>query len=166
MAHGHNAEEKLNILYEDSLKDMRDLTTRMEAVATTLVTVANSINNRTSVLGDKNEKLLMSQVTEITAAVHGLKQMDDGISAAVSSRVNKLLSPVIVQMRIQVEALSEKDRDAASYFVRANETQVAIGKAQEDTGKVQEAMVNKLTAVAVIFGALIIVAFAAGRWLH
>lgn len=67
---GHTEEEKIKILYEDSLKDIRDLASRMEVIATTISTAADGVTKRQIILQRQNESLLIEHVNDIKEAVN------------------------------------------------------------------------------------------------
>lgn len=128
---------------------------RTEEVANLVIEAAQLVNKSKTVLHRQNEAFLMDKVKEITAAVAELRAMQGPIQDAASRQV----APLVEQMNRQVQTLAEKDTYAAKFM---NQTKGLL----EETGKAQESMINKLTAIAVLCSILIVAGFAAGRWLH
>ena len=69
---GHTSEEKINILYEDSLADIRDLTKRMEGVSTRIAAAADAVGRGQIILHKQNETLLTGHINDIKVAVDRL----------------------------------------------------------------------------------------------
>lgn len=67
---GHTSEEKIKILYEDSLSEIRDLAGRMEVIATTISTAADGVTKRQIIMQRQNESLLIDHVNDVKEAVN------------------------------------------------------------------------------------------------
>jgi hypothetical protein len=65
---GHSTEEKIKILYEDSLRDIRNLTIKIEKVAQAITAASDQMANGKSLLRAENEQLLLGAVSEIKTA--------------------------------------------------------------------------------------------------
>lgn len=77
---GHSAEEKIKILYEDSLADIRDLTGRMETMTAAVMAAAEKVNNEKSIL-------------------HGqIVGLENNMSAAIINQTHTLLQPVLASI--------------------------------------------------------------------
>lgn len=93
---GHTEEEKIKILYEDSLKDIRDLASRMEVIATTISTAADGVTKRQIILQRQNESLLIEHVNDIKEAVNRV--------AAIKTNVaNENIPPLQPTMPIDLQ---------------------------------------------------------------
>lgn len=69
---GHTSEEKIKILYEDSLADIRALTDKIESAAVKVAEVANSVGEKKALL-TRSEKSLTEQIEKIKSAVDKTK---------------------------------------------------------------------------------------------
>ncbi len=80
----HSAEEKIKILYEDSLRDIRQLTERLEVAVKTLANTKSAISSST-------EYQLAESVKQIEKLAISISTSKEGIEAAASSVVKELL---------------------------------------------------------------------------
>jgi hypothetical protein len=85
---GHTSEEKINILYEDSLADIRDLTKRMEGVSTRIAAAADAVGRGQIILHKQNEALLTGHINDIKKAVDRLTSIEtEAVNTAAASDV-------------------------------------------------------------------------------
>jgi hypothetical protein len=87
---GHSAEEKIKILYEDSLADIRDLTGRMESMTDAVVAAAEKVNSGKSILHSQNEKFL-SDVNKVLVAVEKIAKQNAAEKSVISNAVHEVL---------------------------------------------------------------------------
>lgn len=115
---GHSAEEKIKILYEDSLREIRELTQKLEGTGKAVEAAANLISERERVLRTENERLLIGAVGEVKKSVEQIIGVQDNINrAAVSAALDLLQSkggPIN-----QIENLVIKQQEALGWLNRA-----------------------------------------------
>ncbi len=107
---GHSSEEKLKILYEDSLREIRELTDRMEAMSQSNAETAKFIVEVKNNLLAENEQLLMGAIVEIKNAVAQIVGAQINIIHSASNTVHVLLNGkggVIQQQEYLVNQLHE-----------------------------------------------------------
>ena len=80
----HTAEEKIKILYEDSLRDIRQLTERLEAAVKILASTKSAISSST-------EHQLAQSIIQIEKLAVSISTNKSGIEKAASSVVKSLL---------------------------------------------------------------------------
>ncbi len=80
----HTAEEKIKILYEDSLRDIRELTERLEAAVKTLASTKSAISSST-------EYQLAESIKRIEILATSISTSKLGMETAASSVVKELL---------------------------------------------------------------------------
>ena len=80
----HTAEEKIKILYEDSLRDIRQLTERLEAAVKILASTKSAISSST-------EHQLAQSIIQIEKLADSISTNKSGIEKAASSVVKSLL---------------------------------------------------------------------------
>lgn len=80
----HTAEEKIKILYEDSLRDIRQLTERLEAAVKTLASTKSAISSST-------EYQLAQSIKQIEILATSISTNKEGIEAAASNVAKDLL---------------------------------------------------------------------------
>lgn len=116
----HSAEEKIKILYEDSLREIRELTAKLERVAQAVTAAANSINNGKTILRAENEKLLLEAVGAIRVAVEQIAGVQANITSAAAQEARAVLlgneGPVA-----KLDALVRQQREALGWLNRAAE---------------------------------------------
>lgn len=122
MGQGHSTEEKLQIMYEDSLRDIRDLATRMESVAGTINVAVNEFNKGKAGLRAENEKILMATIAEIKSTANQMSGVQENIASAAANAARAILlgdgGPVQQLndlVRQQNEALGWLNRAAEMY---------------------------------------------------
>jgi hypothetical protein len=120
---GHTAEEKIKILYEDSLADIRELTGRMESFSATVVAAAEKVSNGKSILHGQNEQLLIDQVKKIKEAVGQIVGLENNMSAAIVNQTHTLLQPVLASIEAVARRLNEKDSIAIAALRKTSDTQ-------------------------------------------
>lgn len=86
----HTAEEKIKILYEDSLRDVRDLTNRMESMTATLVAATETVTSGKNILFRQNEQLL-NDINEIKKAAGKIASQNGAKKEDVSAAVHEIL---------------------------------------------------------------------------
>lgn len=121
----YTEEEKIKILYEKSLGDVRDLTNKMEAVANTITAAVNLISNEKTVLRAENEKLLVGAVKEIKDSVEQIAGVQANITSAAANAAREVLigddgpvNKLEYLVRQQHEALGWLNR-AANYYEKS-----------------------------------------------
>jgi len=77
---GHTSEEKIKILYEDSLGEIRDLAGRMEVIANTISNAADGVTKRQIILQRQNESLLNGHVNDIKEAVNRIAAIETNVA--------------------------------------------------------------------------------------
>lgn len=87
---GHSSEEKIKILYEDSLNDIRDLTNRMESMSSAVVSAAEKVAQGKTDLVRQREQF-MNDVGTIKEAVVKIAGKNDAGKAEVSEAVHEIL---------------------------------------------------------------------------
>lgn len=87
---GHSSEEKIKILYEDSLNDIRDLTNRMESMSSAVVSAAEKVAQGKTDLVRQREQL-MNDVDTIKEAVVKIACKNGVGKAEVSAAVHEIL---------------------------------------------------------------------------
>jgi len=87
---GHSSEEKIKILYEDSLNDIRDLTSRMESMVPAVVSAAEKVAQGKTDLARQREQF-MNDVGTIKEAVVKIAGKNDAGKAEVSAAVHEIL---------------------------------------------------------------------------
>ena len=87
----HSAEEKIKILYEDSLREIRELAAKLDGVAQTVTAAANFINNGKTVLRAENEKLLLRAVGNIQSTVEQITGVQTNIAEATANAAKAIL---------------------------------------------------------------------------
>lgn len=80
----HTAEEKIKILYEDSLRDIRQLTERLEIAVKTLASTKSAISSST-------EYQLAQSIKQIESLAISISTSREGIETAASTVVKDLL---------------------------------------------------------------------------
>lgn len=95
---GHTAEEKIKILYEDSLSDIRELTGRMELMTAAVVAAAQEVNNGKTILHKQNENFLMQQIAAVRAAADDLLGMQEAVQIAAVRHANTAITPLYEQV--------------------------------------------------------------------
>ena len=80
----HTAEEKIKILYEDSLRDIRQLTERLEAAVKILASTKSAISSST-------EHQLAQSIIQIEKLADSISTNKSGIEKAACSVVKSLL---------------------------------------------------------------------------
>ena len=107
---GHSSEEKLKILYEDSLREIWELAGRMEAMSKSNAEAANLIVEVKNNLRVENEQLLMGAAAEIKNAVAQFIGTQNNINNSASNTVRVILNSkggVIQQLESLVNRLHE-----------------------------------------------------------
>lgn len=117
---GHSAEEKIKILYEDSLREIRALTQKLEVTAKAVETAANSISEREKVLRTENERLLVGAIVEVKKSVDQIVGVQDNINKAAVSAVLELLQSKGGPIN-HIENLVIKQREALGWLNRATQ---------------------------------------------
>jgi hypothetical protein len=154
---GHSAEEKIKILYEDSLKDIHELTGRMETMTEMVVIAAKTVANGKTVLHKQNEAFLMDRIKEITTAVAELRGMESAMQLAVKNQADVVIKPLVDSLSEQVKQLTKKDTFAMRFMQKTEAT-------QEKTDATQEKMASSIKIITISFVILIVLAYIAGRF--
>ena len=94
---GHTSEEKIKILYEDSLGEIRDLASRMEVIANTITAASDGVTKRQIILQRQNESLLIGHVNDIKEAVDRVVAIE--INAAKES-IHLLQSTMPIDLQV------------------------------------------------------------------
>jgi len=115
---GHSAEERIKILYEDSLQEIRELTNRMEAIATSITAAANQINNGKTVMRAESEKLLVKAVEEIKIAVQQVIGVQANIGSSAAHAAREVLLGDAGPLK-KLDYLVMKQREALAWINRA-----------------------------------------------
>lgn len=87
---GHSSEEKIKILYEDSLREIRELSNRITAVGKVVAAAANQLDKRETILREDNERLLLETVETLKVSVNEV--------IGVQESVNKTATKVVVEL--------------------------------------------------------------------
>jgi hypothetical protein len=145
---GHSAEEKIKILYEDSLKDIHELTGRMETMTEMVVVAAKTVANGKTVLHKQNEAFLMDRIKEITTAVAELRGMESAMQLAVKNQADVVIKPLVDSLSEQVKELTKKDTFAMNFMKKTEAT--------------QEKMASNIKIITISFVILIVLAYVAG----
>jgi hypothetical protein len=118
---GHSAEEKIKILYEDSLQDIRELTAKMEAIAMAISAATTELKSGKSVIRAETERLLIDAVKEIKGAVQQIVDVQGDLNSTAANSAQSLLAEPLKKLdylvRKQVEALGWMNR-AANFYER------------------------------------------------
>lgn len=88
---GHTTEEKLKILYEDSLRDIRSIASQMQKVAAEISAAANLVVTARSAILSENEKLLRSAVADIRAEAARIGAFEANVATAAASAARSVL---------------------------------------------------------------------------
>lgn len=115
---GHSAEEKIKILYEDSLREIRELAQKLDETGKTVAAAANLISERERVLRTENEKLLVGAVIEVKKSVDQIIGVQQDINKAAVSAALELLQSKGGPIN-QIDNLVIKQREALGWINRA-----------------------------------------------
>jgi hypothetical protein len=89
---GHSSEEKLKILYEDSLREIKELAVRMEDTGNSVVVAADIVKKTKFNLHSENERLLIDAIREIKASVNRIIGVQENINKTVANAALTLLT--------------------------------------------------------------------------
>lgn len=89
---GHTSEEKLKILYEDSLRDIRGLAKSMEAIASSLSGTAELIARGKSVIRAENERILLQAVNDVRNTAANIIVVRDSLNETAANTVRVLMT--------------------------------------------------------------------------
>ena len=105
----YSEEEKIKILYEDSLQEIRKVVNQIESVAAIIVAAADTVAGGKQILHSRNEKFLMDQVKHITDATRELRDYEGVMQKSVQLHTTALLSPLVEVMASHIKKLHDKD---------------------------------------------------------
>lgn len=118
----YTEEEKIKILYEQSLKDIRDVVARIESVAGTVAATTRSLKAHEADAHAKSAMALSHASAQIQEAVQRLVGIEDGMQTAAATAARNLLlgdnAPVPLLERLvrrQHESLGWLNRAAERY---------------------------------------------------
>lgn len=86
----HSAEEKIKILYEDSLKDIRELTGRMEAISELVVGASQRASEAQVVAFERNEAQLQSYQAALAEQINRLPEALTRVAAGFASELKAI----------------------------------------------------------------------------
>ena len=115
---GHTTEEKLKILYEDSLRDIRGLARSMEAISKANVVSTQLINSGKSVIRAENERLLMDAVMEIKNAVVSIIVTRDNLNDTAAKTARALMTGDDGPIK-QLQNIVKQQQEALGWLNRA-----------------------------------------------
>lgn len=120
---GHTAEEKIKILYEDSLNDIRGLTDRMESLTAAVVAAAETVNAGKATLSRQNEQFLID-VKTIKEAVGQIAVKNGAGKEEVKRTVEEVLlgeTGPMKEMRDISKRFFSTEAAATKWLVKATE---------------------------------------------
>jgi hypothetical protein len=115
---GHTTEEKLKILYEDSLRDIRGLARSMEAISKANTVSTQLINSGKSVIRAENERLLMDAVMEIKNAVVSIIVTRDNLNDTAAKTARALMTGDDGPIK-QLQNIVKQQQEALGWLNRA-----------------------------------------------
>jgi hypothetical protein len=115
---GHTTEEKLKILYEDSLRDIRFLARTMEAISRANTESTQLISLGKSVIRAENERLLINAVSEIQKAVASIVDSRDKLNDTAAKTARGLLVGGDGPIK-QLENIIQQQKEALGWLNRA-----------------------------------------------
>lgn len=117
----YSEEEKIKILYEQSLREIRDLVGRIEQVATVIAGASKSAKERENGSYLQSAKSLDQATKDIHTAMQQVTGLKDGMQLAAASSARAVLldegGPIA-----QLGALVRQQRDALGWLNRAANT--------------------------------------------
>lgn len=117
----YSEEEKIKILYEESLREIRDLVGRIEQVATVVAGASRFANERENGSYLQSAKSLDQATKDIHTAMQQVTGLKTGMEVAAASSARAVLlgegGPIV-----QLGALVRQQRDALGWLNRAADT--------------------------------------------
>lgn len=143
----YSAEEKIRVLYEDSLADIRDLTTRIEAIGEMIAGASRTVAEAQVVAFDRNEAQLQSYQAALAEQVNRLPEALTKIAAGFAVNLKAMSDSQLENMvKANQAAITEFQRHALSI---RNKTARDIA---DDVLKTLSAESAKLTLITDKFG--------------
>lgn len=89
---GHTSEEKIKILYEDSLRDVRNVSKRMEDIAREITGAAALMGRGKSIIREENEKIILKAVDDLRVVASQIILVRNDLNKTASDTVRELLA--------------------------------------------------------------------------
>lgn len=107
----YSSEEKIKILYEDSLADIRELTTRIEAIGEMIVGASRTAAEAQMVAFDRNEAQLQSYQATLAEQVNRLPEALTRVAAGFATELKGVAND-------QLEGMTKANQNAVSFLNR------------------------------------------------
>lgn len=115
---GHTSEEKIKILYEDSLREIRELSNRITAVGKVVAAAANQLDKRETILREDNERLLLETVETLKGSVNKVIGVQESLNKTATKVVVELLTGKDGPL-VKLDSLVKQQHDALGWINRA-----------------------------------------------
>lgn len=120
---GYSETQKIKILYEESLKDIREIVTRIETVGNALGEVAATLKRHETSAVSETAQQLNKSVVAIQQSVQQIAGVQDGIEKSTKGQAKALLAPLIGTLSDVLTSLKAKDGLALEHLKRTQATQ-------------------------------------------
>ena len=113
MSASYTEEEKIKILYEQSLKEIRQVVGLLQGIATSISATAGKLKEQETDAHIRSAEALSQATDEIRQAAQAITGLEDGTQTAAAKQVRDILDPLSVYINSLLKKLEDR-KDAVT----------------------------------------------------